>query len=94
MKRLLAMCVLGTVITLAVPAFAGKVCYHCQKGTPHPYVCARKDTFVARANAKKVGCNWDVIASDCTCGAWVEYKPKRRSPMKSTVQYWLWRFAR
>ena len=33
-----------------------------------------RDTFKARKNARKLGCNWSSYSSSCKCGAWVQHR--------------------
>ena len=73
MKAFLAMFLGLAVLCLAGSAQA-KVCYHCKDGKPVKYVCANSDTFVARKNARNMGCDWTSYSSTCECGAWVKSK--------------------
>ena len=73
MKGLFAALLGSLLLVTATPAVA-KVCYRCQKAKPVKYVCARRDTFAARKNARKLGCNWRSYSSSCKCGAWVNHR--------------------
>ena len=55
-------------------AATAKVCFSCKDNKPAAYVCADKDTFTARRNARKLGCKISSYSSICTCGATVDSK--------------------
>mgnify|MGYP001547640319 CR=1 FL=1 len=83
MKALIAAILGGLIILTAAPATpaVAKVCYRCRGDKPVKYVCAARDTFKARKNARKLGCNWSSYSSSCKCGAWVKHRKS------SFVQY-------
>ncbi|MBN2725538.1 MAG: hypothetical protein JXR95_15845 [Deltaproteobacteria bacterium] len=63
------------VMSLLVPAVSSaKVCFRCKSKKPTEFVCAQKDTFTARKNARKLGCDISSYSSSCKCGATVDYK--------------------
>ncbi|MFH2005153.1 MAG: hypothetical protein ABI333_01070 [bacterium] len=86
MKKLLAMTLGCLLLAVATPALA-KVCYRCKDNRPVRYVCATKDTFDARKNARKAGCNWSSYTSSCKCGQWVSTKRGGKPPMKSSSAF-------
>ena len=63
----------GLLLAGSTPARA-KVCYRCKGNRPVKYVCSARDTFRARRNARKLGCQWTSYTSSCNCGAWVAHK--------------------
>ena len=73
MKVWIAGAFAGLLLVGWVPARA-KVCYHCKGSRPVKYVCSARDTFRARRNARKLGCQWTAYTSSCNCGAWVAHK--------------------
>ncbi|MBU1221722.1 hypothetical protein KKF34_13245 [Myxococcota bacterium] len=83
MKKFFASSVL--VIALLIPVTASaKVCFHCSGKKPVKYVCAAKDTFTARKNARKLGCKITGYVGSCKCGANVSHKIDFE-----TVPYWM-----
>jgi len=93
MKALFAALLGGLLIaTAAASPAAAKVCYRCKNDKPTKYVCAARDTFKARKNARKIGCDWSSYSSSCKCGAWVAHKstlPEGRS----FVDFAVWRLS-
>lgn len=65
---------LGLMLFVLAAPVSAKVCYHCKGGKPFKYVCSNSDTFVARKNARNMGCDWTSYSSTCECGAWVSSK--------------------
>lgn len=86
MKKLLAVVVASLFISISVPA-AAKVCFACRNKTPAPYVCAKEDTWAARHNAKKIGCDITSYSSICKCGAWVGHKKKNITAFLTRLGY-------
>ena len=66
--------ILGLMLLVPVAPALAKVCYHCKGDKPFKYVCSNSDTFVARKNARAMGCDWTSYSSTCECGAWVSSK--------------------
>jgi hypothetical protein len=77
MKALLA-ALLSAMMLLGATDGLAKVCYRCRGDKPVKYVCSNADTFKARKNARKLGCNWSSYSSSCKCGAWVSAKSTAR----------------
>ena len=73
---------------LAPSAAAGKVCYACRDAKPSAFVCSSADTFTARKNARKLGCNITSFSSSCKCGA--EVSPKTRTDPQIEKRYFGW----
>lgn len=93
------------VMKLAVAAFlmvvlpaggvSAKVCFSCKDRKPVAYVCADKDTFTARRNARKLGCKITSYSSSCSCGATVDSKAVLRgAPLPVGVHLWRHLIAR
>lgn len=64
----------AALLLLSPAASQGKVCFSCKNAKPHKYVCAERDTFTARRNARKLGCKITSYSSSCKCGATVSSK--------------------
>ncbi|MDA3863828.1 MAG: hypothetical protein PF689_08180 [Deltaproteobacteria bacterium] len=78
------------LLAALVPAKSiGKVCFKCKSNKPVPYVCAEKDTFTARKNARKAGCNITSYSSTCKCGVTVDYKTIRNNQLEAKYFGWL-----
>ena len=92
MMKLLAAVVGCLMLALSTPAFA-KVCYRCKNDKPVRYVCASKDTFGARKNARDLGCNWSSYSSSCKCGKWVSTKRGAKPPMKAEFDFMSYVFS-
>ena len=86
MKKFLLLASFSLVL---IPLSAtGKVCYSCKNAKPSKYVCADKDTFTARKNARKLGCKIQSYSSSCKCGATVS--SKAAGNLKLEKQYFGW----
>jgi hypothetical protein len=84
MNKILLM-FLAILFLFPISAF-GKVCFSCRGKKPVPYVCAQRDTFTARRNARKLGCKINSYSSSCKCGASVSHKSHfQYSPSVSPV---------
>jgi hypothetical protein len=75
MTKLLTTLAILVALATSSPAIA-KVCFSCRNAKPVRYVCAKKDTFAARHNAKRLGCDITSYSTICQCGAWVNHKRK------------------
>lgn len=79
----LALCCL-----LAPSAALGKVCFACKDAKPVSHVCASADTFTARKNARRLGCNITGFSSSCKCDA--EVSSKARLDLQLEKRYFGW----
>jgi len=73
----------------APSAAAGKVCFTCKDAKPVANVCAASDTFTARKNARKLGCNITGYTSSCKCGAEVSNKARLDPVLEKRYFGWL-----
>jgi hypothetical protein len=86
MKKII---VISSIIALGLPVSAiAKVCFACKDAKPVKYVCAEKDTFTARKNARKLGCKITSYSSICECG--VTVKDKISTDIKFEKRYFGW----
>ncbi|PKN21599.1 MAG: hypothetical protein CVU65_16530 [Deltaproteobacteria bacterium HGW-Deltaproteobacteria-22] len=73
---------------LAPSAAIAKVCFACKDAKPSAFVCSASDTFTARKNARKLGCNITSFSGSCKCGA--EVSNKVRLDLELEKRYFGW----
>jgi len=81
--------VLAFCCLIAPSAAVAKVCFACKDAKPSAYVCSTSDTFTARKNARKIGCNITSFSSSCKCGADVSSKSRLNPELEKRYFGWL-----
>ncbi len=80
---------LSLFILFLVPVSAtGKVCFTCRDRVPAEYVCSDADTFTARRNARKLGCDITGVSASCKCDHNVSSKSCPAPDLNSWYHFW------